>query len=140
MCSLHFENNFLAILCVRFSSKIILSLSIVFASLRKIFCVLSEVFASLLKQFLTIERVRFASQKIFVLSNVFASVQLCKLFRKYCKILMHKHESKQILWLCICKCWQCQVKIWIIKGTWTKSNYLFIANRKKNLTFTWNSL
>ncbi len=49
MCSLHFENNFLAIYCVRFGSKIILSLSIVFTSLRKIICVLSEVFASLLK-------------------------------------------------------------------------------------------
>ncbi len=49
MCSLPFENNFLAIYCVRFVSKIILSLSIVFASLRKIVCVLSEVFASLLK-------------------------------------------------------------------------------------------
>ncbi len=47
-CSLRFENNFLAIYCIRFASKIILSLSIVFASLRKIICVLSEVFASLL--------------------------------------------------------------------------------------------
>ncbi len=30
-CSLRLENNFLAIYCIRFSSKIILSLSIVFA-------------------------------------------------------------------------------------------------------------
>jgi hypothetical protein len=49
MRSLCFENNFLAIYCVRFASKIILSLSIVLASLRKIICLLSEVFASLLK-------------------------------------------------------------------------------------------
>jgi hypothetical protein len=101
---MHREQCLLTVECVRFASKIIFPLCLVFASLRKIFCVLSEVFASLLKQFLTIERVRFASKIIFVLSNVFASVQLCKLFRKYCKILMHKHESKQILWLCICKC------------------------------------
>ena len=39
-CSLRFENNFLAIYCIRFSSKIILSLSIVFAWLWKIICVL----------------------------------------------------------------------------------------------------
>ena len=59
------------------------------------------------------------------------SSQLCKLLWKYFKILLLEHESKQILWLCICKCWQYQVKIWIIKGIWTKWNYLFVANRKK---------
>ena len=117
MCSLRFENDFLSMYCVRFASKNNL-------------CIVGGVrFAFKIVSYYRTCTLRFENN--FCSFECVCFCSLCKLFWKYCKILVHKLESKQILWLCICKCWQCQVKIWITKGIWTKWNYLFIANRKK---------
>jgi hypothetical protein len=87
MCSLRFENNLLTDGRVHFASKIIFFLSNRFASLRKLFSFYVMCSLRFENNFLTIghvrfrvensrlaiERVRFASKIIFVLSNMFAS-------------------------------------------------------------------
>jgi hypothetical protein len=75
MCLLRFKNNFLSIYCVRFPSKIICLMSDVFASLWKQFSYYRTCSLRFENNFYFIEFVPFASKIICLLSKVFASLR-----------------------------------------------------------------